>query len=93
MGITAHQHRPFNHCLSHQQTIKGVFVIGRQVIQSQNMLQRNGGYLDVIGLLLAGDDFSQRQSQLEFSQLEFDLHLPHTNHAEQQDILTILAEG
>ncbi len=90
--VCTYQHRFFNNSLRNQHTVKGVFVMSRQVFQCQHVCQCNRQYLDIIDLSLSFDNLSQGQSQPQFSQLKFDLHFPNADHAEQQNILLILAE-
>jgi len=90
--VSADQKRFFHDGLCSQQAVKWVFVMCRQVLQGQHMLQRSGKYLYVVGVLLAFDNFPQWQSQPELSQLKFNLHFPDADNAQHQDILAILAK-
>jgi hypothetical protein len=65
---------------------------GRQLIQCQNVFEGDAEDLKIVDTLLVLDQLRQRQSEFQFAQLSFDLHLPSTRDAEQQRVFGILTE-
>src|SRR5262249_26652447 len=61
-----------------------------QALQGEDMTEGDRQHLEVVGLLLTGDHLCQRETQVELAQLQLDLHLPGTGHAEEQQIRSIL---
>lgn len=43
-------------------------------------------HLDIIGLLLLGHHFCQGETQMQFAQLELDLHFPDACHTEEHQV-------
>lgn len=77
----ADQYSPFDIRLSNQQAIKRVFVVVRQLFYCQDVSQRDRQYLESVCLLLALDEFRQRQAEPQLAELELDLHFPNAGNA------------
>src|SRR5262249_39407351 len=72
--------------LGDQQPVKGVLVMRWQALQGEDMTESDRQHLEVVSLLLTGNHLCQRETQVELAQLQLDLHLPGTGHAEEQKI-------
>jgi hypothetical protein len=75
--------------LGNQQSVKWVPVMRWQVMQGQDMPESDQQHLAIVGLLL-GNHFRQGETQMEFAQLELDLHFPEACHTEEEQVRAIL---
>ena len=76
--------------LGDQQAVKRVLVMCRQALQGEDMTESDRQHLEVVRLLLTGNQLFQGETQLQLAQLQLDLHLPGTGHTKEQEIRPIL---
>jgi hypothetical protein len=61
-----------------------------QALQGSDMTEGDRQHLEIVSLLLAGDHLYQGETEVQFAQLQLNLHLPSTGYTEEQEIRPIL---
>jgi hypothetical protein len=89
--IMADEDRLFYFGLGDEQSVKWIFMMFRQVLQRQYMLEIDRQYLEVVGLSLTGYYLSQRQAQIKFAEVKFNLYFPGADYTEQHHVCPVLA--